>query len=65
VEILGEDADLYLPEMAMPMAMEIPETVPFEPHVMIDPATGTEYIARTMQEHLDYAAMGYIHKEEM
>jgi hypothetical protein len=31
---------------------------------MIDPATGTEYIARTEQEHMDYMALGYVHKEE-
>jgi hypothetical protein len=31
---------------------------------MVDPETGKEYIARTEQEHLDYAAMGYIHENE-
>jgi len=61
VEFLGEDPMMIMPEMAVPMSA----TMPFEPHTMIDPATGVEYIARTEQEHLDYAAMGYIHKEEM
>jgi len=59
VELLGEDADIIMPEMAPAM---MPAVVPFEAHVMIDPATGTEYIARTEQEHLDYAALGYMHK---
>jgi hypothetical protein len=31
---------------------------------MVDPETGKEYYARTEQEHLDYAAQGYYHKEE-
>jgi hypothetical protein len=30
---------------------------------MINPETGKEFIARTEQEHLDYAALGYVHKE--
>ena len=61
VEFLGEDADIVLPEI---VAETLPEVKPFEPHIMIDPATGTEYIARSEQEHLDYAALGYIHKED-
>jgi hypothetical protein len=31
---------------------------------MIDPSTGTEYIARTEEEHLAYAALGYYHEGE-
>jgi len=42
--------------MAMPTA--------FQPHIMIDPATGKEFIARTEQEHMDYAARGYVHENE-
>ena len=64
VEFMGEDADIILPEMPMDMSMDLPATKPFEPHIMIDPATGTEYIARSMQEHIEYANMGYVHKEE-
>ena len=64
VEFLGEDADLILGNEPYLPAEELPPVEAYEPHYMIDPATGTEYIARTEQEHLDYAAMGYIHKEE-
>lgn len=61
IELLGEDADIIMPEM---VNMSLPAVKPFEPHTMVDPATGTEYIARTEQEHLDYASMGYMHKGE-
>lgn len=62
LECLGEDADLIMPEMVDPTT--IPAVMPFEPHVMVDPETGTEYIARTMEEHLQYSALGYYHKED-
>lgn len=63
VELLGEEADLILgPEPYLPPE-QLPTTKAFEPHYMIDPATGDKYIARTPQEHLDYAAMGYVHEE--
>jgi len=61
LEFLGEDASM-IKEAVDPST--IPETVPFDPHIMIDPATGTEYIARTEEEHLEYAALGYYHKEK-
>ena len=63
-EFLGEDPEVYFAaEMAQGQEALPAETV-FEPHIMIDPATGKEYIARTEQEHMDYAAMGYYHKDE-
>jgi hypothetical protein len=63
-EFLGEDPEVYFAaEMAAGQETLPAETV-FEPHIMIDPATGKEYIARTEQEHLDYAALGYYHDED-
>jgi hypothetical protein len=63
-EFLGEDPEVYFAaDMAQGQEV-IPAEVAFEPHIMIDPETGKEYIARTEQEHLDYAALGYYHKEE-
>ena len=59
IELLGEEGDMIIPEIFDPN--EIPEKKLFEPHYMIDPETGEKYIARTEQEHLDYAAMGYVH----
>ena len=61
LEWMGEDASM-IRETIDPST--IPETVPFDPHIMIDPVTGTEYIARTEQEHLDYSALGYVHDKE-
>jgi hypothetical protein len=62
VELLGEDPNMLTPNEFNPN--DIPAEVPFDPHVMVDPETGKEYYARTEQEHLDYAAQGYYHKEE-
>ena len=42
----------------------LPAETVFEPHIMIDPETGKEYIARTEQEHMDYMAMGYVHDDD-
>jgi len=64
VELLGEDPTLVLGTTEYLPAEQLPAEEPFEPHTMIDLVTGTEYIARTEQEHLDYAARGYVHKEE-
>jgi len=64
VELLGEDADLVLGTSEYLPAEQLPAVEPFEPHKMIDPETGTEYIARTEQEHLAYAAMGYAHEKD-
>jgi hypothetical protein len=62
LEALGEDPNMLAPPEYDPA--QIPAQVPFDPHVMTDPATGKEYYARTEQEHLDYAAMGYVHEAE-
>jgi hypothetical protein len=63
-EFLGEDPEVYFAaEMAQGQQVLPAETV-FEPHIMIDPESGKEYIARTEQEHMDYAAQGYYHKDE-
>jgi len=61
LELLGEDPNMIKEEVD---ASEIPAQPPFEVHVMIDPETGEEFYARTEQEHLRYAAMGYVHKRE-
>ncbi len=62
IELLGEEGDMIIPETYTPE--DIPERKPFEPHYMINTETGEKFIARTEQEHLDYAAMGYIHERE-
>jgi len=62
LEALDGSADMIMPEILNPE--QLPMEKPFEPHYMIDPETGKKYIARTEQEHLDYAAMGYVHKGE-
>jgi hypothetical protein len=54
---------LFAPEMAAANA-NLPAQTVFEPHIMIDPETGTEYIARTEQEHLDYMARGFYHDDD-
>ena len=61
LELLGEDADMIKEEYD---PSQIPAQPPFDIHVMINPETGEEFYARTEQEHLDYAAMGYVHKRE-
>lgn len=58
LEALGEDSDMIKDPVDV---SEIPEQPPFEVHVMINPETGEEFYARTEQEHLEYAAMGYVH----
>jgi hypothetical protein len=63
LEQLGGASDMIIPEVYTPE--DIPETKPFEPHYMIDLDTGIKYIARTEQEHLDYAALGYVHLEDV
>jgi len=61
LEALGEDPDMIRQE---PNPAEIPEQPPFDVHVMINPDTGEEFYARTEEEHLRYAAMGYVHEIE-
>ena len=64
VELLGEDPEvLFATDMLAGQEVLPPQPV-FEPHIMLDPISGEEFIARTEQEHLDYAALGYVHKEE-
>lgn len=64
VELLGEDADLILPEGEYGDLDTLPEKPVFEPHIMINVETGEEYIASNEQEHLALAAQGYVHKME-
>lgn len=64
VEYLGYEEDIIF---ATDMTVEnttYPAETTYEVHIMVDPATGTEYIARTEQEHLDYMALGYIHNDD-
>jgi hypothetical protein len=63
LEILDEDADLILGNEPYQSAESLPEKDYFEPHVMVDPTTGEKYIARTVEEHNQYAALGYYHKD--
>jgi hypothetical protein len=58
---LGEDPRMIQEE---PDPADIPAQPPFDVHVMIDPATGEEFYARTEQEHLAYAARGFVHRPE-
>lgn len=62
-EWLGEEEDILFAEDMAAVAEGLPAETVFEPHIMKDPATGKEYIARTEQEHLDYAALGYYHED--
>jgi hypothetical protein len=61
LEALGEDPNMLRGEVD---PAEIPAQPPFDVHVMIDPATGEEFYARTEQEHLAYAARGFVHEPE-
>ena len=61
LELLGEDPNMLKEEVN---PAEIPAQPPFDVHVMINPETGEEFYARTEQEHLDYAALGYVHQRE-
>ena len=64
LEVLGEDADLIMPEYVATQAQALPAEPLFEAHTMYNPETGEEVIARTEQEHIAYMEQGYIHKEE-
>lgn len=63
LEELDGEADMLLPEIYD--VQSIPETKPFEPHYMIDLATGMKYIARTMEEHMKYMELGYVHEDQI
>ena len=62
--MLGEEEDVVFAQDMLGAGDNLPAEAPFEPHIMKDPETGKEYIARTEQEHLEYAAMGYVHEED-
>ena len=64
IEMLGEDADLLLPEYQALMASTFPPKPLFEAHIMYNPETEEEVIARTEAEHIQYQEQGYIHKED-
>jgi hypothetical protein len=61
LELLGEDADMIKEEVDPAL---VPAQPPFDIHVMINPETGEEFYARTEAEHLRFAELGYIHKED-
>ena len=63
VELLGEDADLVLPEGEYNLAA-LPDVPAYEAHKMYDPLTGEEYIASSEEEHMALMAQGYVHKKE-
>jgi hypothetical protein len=63
-EFLGEDPEVFFAADMVATQETLPAEPAFEPHIMVDPETGKEYIARTEQEHLDFAALGYIHENE-
>jgi hypothetical protein len=64
VELLGEEPEVLFATDMLAGVEPLPPQPVFEAHIMINPETGEEFIARTEQEHLDYAALGYVHKEE-
>jgi hypothetical protein len=64
IELLGEDADIIMPEYVAVEAGNLPQQPLFEAHRMINPETGDEVIARTEQEHIAYMEQGYVHPEE-
>jgi hypothetical protein len=64
VEVLGEEADIIIPEGEIVDAASLPAVKPFEPHEMYNPDTGEKVIARTEQEHIAYMEQGYIHEED-
>jgi len=64
VELLGEEPEVLFATDMLAGQEPLPPQPVFEAHIMINPETGEEFIARTEQEHLQYAALGYVHKEE-
>ena len=61
LEWMGEDDDILETE-AEEQAEQQSE---FEPHEMINPQNGERRMALTEQEHLDLAAQGWIHQEDL
>jgi hypothetical protein len=64
VELLGEDPEVLFATDMLAGQEPLPAQPVFEAHVMINPETGEEVIARNEQEHIAYMEQGYIHKEE-
>lgn len=64
VECLGEDPAVLFATDMLAGQEALPAQPVFEPHRMIDPETGMEYIARTEAEHIAYMELGYVHAEE-
>lgn len=63
LELLDEDPDLILTQGEYLPPEQLPPKEPFEPHKMINMETGEEFIARTEEEHLAYAELGYVHED--
>jgi hypothetical protein len=59
LEALGEDPDMIREEVN---PAQVPPQPPFDIHVMINPDTGEEFYARTEEEHIRYAELGYVHR---
>lgn len=59
IEIRKEIDAMPTGEITVP-EMELSDSQ-FEPHIMVDPATGEMTIAKTEQEHLELAEMGWQH----
>jgi len=64
VEVLGEEADIIIPEGEIVDAAALPAVKPFEPHIMYNPDTEEKVIARTEAEHISYMEQGFIHEED-
>jgi hypothetical protein len=64
ISLLGEDADIIMPEYVATQAANLPAMPLFEAHQMYNPITGDTVIARTQQEHLDFMSLGFVDKEE-
>ena len=64
VESLGEEEDILFAQEMANASVGLPAETVFEPHIMTDPATGQEYIARNKAEHEQYAALGYYHDDD-
>lgn len=62
LEALGEDPNMLRGEVDL--LAEIPAQPPYDVHVMVDPATGEEFYARTEQEHVEMAARGFVHRTQ-
>jgi hypothetical protein len=64
VELLGEDPQVLFATDMLAGQEPLPPQPVYEPHIMVNPETGEEFIARTEQEHMDYMALGYYDKHD-